>query len=113
MPRTTLCLSLSALFLFGCSRSVVLSDRSVVLAPSHAPKLAHTTDGSWMPSRSDISDLESRLPKFLEQRTTLKRSITEDYKQYVGIIRDGRHLVFLSAFTVPPGAPPVGGWQSE
>jgi hypothetical protein len=66
-----------------------------------------------MPSRSDISDLESRLPDFLAHHTTLNRSITEDYKQYVGITRVGRRLVFLSAFSIPPGARPVLGWRSK
>ena len=66
-----------------------------------------------MPSRSNISDMEKRLPDFLQHHTALKRSITEDYKQYVGITRAGRRLVFLSAFSIPPGASPVRGWQSK
>ena len=66
-----------------------------------------------MPSRSDISELEKRLPDFLAHQTTLNRSISQDYKQYVGIIRGGRRLVFLSAFSIPSDSPPVRGWQSK
>ena len=113
MYRVTLWLTLPALLIAGCSRAIVLSDHSVILAPSHAQELAHDADGSWMPSRSNISDMEKRLPDFLQHHTALKRSITEDYKQYVGITRAGRRLVFLSAFSIPPGAPPVRGWQSK
>jgi hypothetical protein len=66
-----------------------------------------------MPSRSDILEIEKRLPDFIAHHTPLHRSITDDYKQYVGIIRDGRRLVFLSAFSIPSDAPRVRGWQSK
>ena len=66
-----------------------------------------------MPSRSDISELEKRLPDFLTHHTALHRSIKDDYKQYVGIICSGKRLVFLSAFSIPSDAPRVQGWQSK
>ncbi|SRR6266568_8025636 len=113
MSRAIRWLSLSVLFLFACSRSIVLSERSVILAPSHARELVHSADGFWMPSRPDISELEKRLPDFLAHHTALHRSINDDYKQYVGIVRGGRRLVFLSAFSIPSDAPRVRGWQSK
>jgi hypothetical protein len=101
------------LLLFACSRSVVVSERSVILAPSHARELVHNADGSWLPARSDITELEKRLPDFLAHHTALHRSITQDYKQYVGIIRGGRRLVFLNAFNLPADAPIIPAWQQK
>jgi hypothetical protein len=71
------------------------------------------TYGSWMPSRLDISELEKRLPDFIARHTALDRSVTRDYKQYVGIIRGGRRLVFLSAFSIPEDAVSTPEWQQK
>jgi hypothetical protein len=106
-------LSLSVLLLVACSRSVVVSERTVILDQTHARELVHDANGSWMPSRSDILEIEKRLPDFIAHHTPLHRSINDDYKQYVGIIRGGRRLVFLSAFSIPADAPRVRGWQSK
>ena len=103
--------SLSVLLLFACSRSVVVSERSVILTPSYARELVQSANGSWLPSRSDIAELEKRLPDFLALHTALHRSISQDYKQYVGIIRGGRRLVFLNAFNLPADAPALPAWQ--
>ena len=66
-----------------------------------------------MPSRLDISELEKRLPDFIARDTALDRSVTRDYKQYVGIIRGGRRLVFLSAFSIPEDAVSTPEWQQK
>ena len=102
------------MFVFlACSRSIVVSERSVILAPSEARELPQSANGSWMPSRSVIAELERRLPDFVAQHTTLRRSVSDDYKQYVGIIRDERRFVFLSAFSLPSDAPKVPEWQRK
>jgi hypothetical protein len=85
----------------------------VILDQTHARELVHDANGSWMPSRADISELENRLPDFIARYTPLHRSVAGDYKQYVGIIRGGRRFVFLSAFSSPSDAPRVRGWQSK
>jgi hypothetical protein len=99
--------------LVGCSGPVVISQRSVILPQGNAHKLARTASGSWMPSFSDIAELEKRLPEFIAHHTYLHRSVADDYKQYVGIVRSGRRLVFVNAFSIPHDAAATPDWKRE
>lgn len=59
----------------------------------------------WNPSLNDVSDLEKRLPSFLDsvssQRPGMREGIRDDryLRQYVGIIRwNGKRLIYINAF---------------
>ena len=54
-----------------------------------------------------------RLPAFIATQKFMNRSVAKDYKQYVGIIRDNRRLVFVNAFIMPGDAAPPRGWRSR
>ena len=104
--RSRQCAAVCLLLSVGaCARPVVISSRSVILRPEQTSKLAGTTMAeAWMPSAATVRELEMRLPAFIAQRTTIHRSIADDYKQYGGIVREGRRIVYVYAFNIPAGS---------
>jgi hypothetical protein len=96
------------ILLGGCGdRPIVISERSVILTPRQMPKLTiRGVTGFWTPSAADVQELEKRLPDFIANHTSLHRLVSGDFKQYGGIIRAGRRLMYVNAFNIPPGSQP-------
>ncbi len=83
------------------------------MPPRYAPQLVRSVSSSWMPTRSDVAELEERLPDFVAHQSGFHRSVAGDYKQYVGIVRGVRRLIFVNAFSIPDGAPVTTDWKSR
>ena len=98
-------IALILMSLVGCSR------RSVILEARHAYELTGAAD-SWVPTRSEIAALEKQLPDFVRRETPLHRSISRDYKQYVGIVREGRRLICVNAWASLDGRE-TQGWRER
>ncbi len=64
-------------------------------------------DGLWTPSRTQIGELEKRLPSFVNGITTRPpaRPLDWFWIQYVGFLRNGRKLVEVNA--IPRDMPPI------
>lgn len=82
----------------------------VILPSSEAQAVTHLCSrtgpehvaGGWTPSESDIANVEKRLVDVSKmQRPGQQEAIPEPRsfrRQYVGIIVDGKHLIYLNAF---------------
>lgn len=99
-----------------------VSSRSVILKTKHGPELVkqcmenNVRDATefWMPSLVEVHELEERLPTFISERTSLGRSIIDDYKQYIGVTLHGRRLIFVNAIDSRgefSGADIIAGWK--
>jgi membrane protease YdiL (CAAX protease family) len=101
---------LSCAITLAGGNGTMVSPRSVILKAKHGPELVKAcmqTNISnvtefWAPSLADAQELEKQLPSFIAEHASLRRSIAEDYKQYVGVISKGRRLIFVSAFHIDP-----------
>ena len=70
-------------------------------------------EGSWTPTAGDIEQLEKRLPAALRAQPQAEQTDFGGvpigwWRQYVGIVRDGRRFIYGNFFTAPdprcPGA---------
>jgi len=94
--------------LLGCSKTRLVSSRSVILEPKDAPKVVKSCNpeippdiaGYWTPSIADAQQMEALLPDFL-LNSPIHRQFADYYRQYVGVIANGRKLVYVSAFITP------------
>jgi hypothetical protein len=104
--RVSLVVGLS--LLAACSRAQIVSPRSVILKPKDAPKVVKSCNpeippditGYWTPSIADAQQMEALLPDFL-LNSPIHRQFSDYYRQYVGVIADGRKLVYVNAFITP------------
>jgi len=56
--------------------------------------------GSWQPSKADIDGLEASLPQLVGLKADERRRIEHPeryFRQYLGIIRDGKKLIYVNA----------------
>jgi hypothetical protein len=105
MVRVALLLTLFSLAAYGANTMV--SPQSVILAAEFGPVLvkscwgespiAGDITGYWSPTISDAGQMEQALPAYLEH-SEVHRPFSDYYRQYVGIIANGKRLVFVSAF---------------
>lgn len=108
-----------------CSSALAQREKSVLLASSEAKVLAkqcsrHSPEkftGTWEPSRAVIKEMESNFSKIkkLEAKECCFEGAQienpdEFYMQYVGLILDGKKLVYISAFTT---SEPYEGWKKS
>lgn len=97
-------LIMGLLLLGGCSRAQFVSARSVIFPPESGPKVVWSCNtgipsditGYWMPSAADVEQMEALLPDFL-LHSPIGRNFSDYQRQYVGVIVNGRKLVFVSA----------------
>src|SRR6266571_1175119 len=91
------------------------SSQFTVLEGRHAQELARqcSRDGppefqdTWQPSELDIKELEARLPLLEKLKASLccikgarVKNVHDYYRQYVGIVVNGRKLVYINALAV-------------
>lgn len=94
--------------LAACSNGQRVSPHSVILKPKNAPKVIKSCNPEippditdyWTPSVADAQQMEALLPNFL-LNSPIHRQFSDYYRQYVGVIANGRKLVFVSAFVTP------------
>lgn len=109
----------------GCSTMVLPPGRSTVLPDSAAQELSRPCSrpgppafsGTWQPSKEDIAHLESKLRGLQGRRARLcclsgakLRDPGVYYRQYLGIVVDGKKLIYVNAFA--DGQPPAR-WLTE
>lgn len=102
-----------AAVLASCGVVTPMPGRSVVLPPEQAEYLLHpcsraapsSVDGTWPVTSEVIEKLEANLSKLTRVRAKecciLKARVQDPavyYRQYIGIIVDGRKLVYVNAF---------------
>jgi len=102
----------------------VTPDTGVVLDPEAAGDVRTVCsrpfpgglEGYWQPTLSDLKRLEAALPDFLEaQVPQLGRPLAATipiYRQYVGMYRAGRKVVYVNGFTAI-GDPDLLRWRTE
>jgi hypothetical protein len=104
---STISFGLLSTFLVGASTSdpIVVSDRAVILTCDQARRLVkqcsrtgpeNVTD-FWMPSLVEIDSLEKALPRFIADKSGLRKPISAYCRQYVGLIVNGRKLIYVNA----------------
>jgi hypothetical protein len=76
--------------------------------------------GYWMPSPADIHELDARLPAVLDSALATvnespgARRASQYYRQYVGLVRQGRKVIYVNGFhgafakRIDHGGGPVG-----
>jgi len=87
----------------------------VVLEGQHAQALSRqcSRDGppgfqdTWQPSERDIKELETQLPLLEGLKASLccikgarVKNVHDYYRQYVGIVVNGRKLIYINAFAI-------------
>ena len=104
--------------LSACSSFHLISGRSIVLSPSSAPSFRQLCsrpglpnfEDTWSPSPADIDRMErdfARLRRLRSRGCCLTnwriRDINSYYRQYVGVVVNGRLCIYINAFPVEPG----------
>ena len=102
--------------------------RSVLLAADQAAPMVQQCSravpritGSWIPTAKDIKRLERDLVRIKGQRASAccTQSAKMDdaskyFRQYAGVVRGGRRLIYVNAFLNPPGAgPDAVDWKQK
>jgi hypothetical protein len=78
---------------------VLTGESAVVLASEFFYNPAPRAKDIWQPSAGDIARLEKLLPEFMRRQKDLPRDyqpLHEYYRQYVGIVRDGKKVIGVS-----------------
>jgi hypothetical protein len=104
-------LSLVAATLAGCASAQVASSYTVLDASladeavQQCSRTAPTIEGSWTPSESDVLLLERHLPDLLDVTSTgcclsgiRLTDLGRHHRHYVGVIVEGRRLIYINAF---------------
>lgn len=72
--------------------------RGCVLEPLDSYRSELECDGVWLPSAADIAAAERGLTAFVAgEEPELARKLPSYYRQYLGIVRDGRRLIYINA----------------
>ncbi len=102
--------------------------RSVLLAADQAAPMVQQCSravpritGSWIPTAKDIKRLERDLVRIKGQRASAccTQSAKMDdaskyFRQYAGVVRGGRKLIYVNGFLHPPvGAPEEVNWKLQ
>lgn len=71
--------------------------RGCVLAPRDGYRFDLNCDAVWLPSAAEIAAAERGLAAFLAgEAPELARKLPSYYRQYVGIVRAGRRLIYIN-----------------
>jgi len=71
--------------------------RGCVLAPRDGYRFALNCDAVWLPSAAQIAAAERGLAAFVaDEEPELARKLPSYYRQYLGIVRDGRRLIYIN-----------------
>ena len=88
------------------NQSVVLDSTLATDLVSQCSRYAPIIEGSWNPSPPQIQDLENKLYKISEltsEKCCLGGEKVDDinkfYRQYVGVIINGKKLIYINAFS--------------
>lgn len=109
-------LFLISIVLLGCSssrnfqlspnQSIILDSTKAYETVRQCSRYAPTIEGSWNPSAKQIKELESLLYKVYDLKAVECCLIgveiidlNEFYRQYAGIIVDGKKLIYVNAFS--------------
>jgi len=72
--------------------------RGFVLAPREGYRSEFDCDGLWLPSAADITAAERGLASYVAgEAPELARKLPSYYRQYLGVVRDGRRLIYINA----------------
>lgn len=52
----------------------------------------------WTPAQADVTALETALIAYLPQAVTLSRPLSDYYRQYAGLVLDGRREIYANYF---------------
>jgi hypothetical protein len=74
------------------------SETASALSPCSRRSASGVTS-TWLPAMSDVVSAESRLKGYLNSR--LDRDLDNYYRQYVGIVIDGKRVLLIHAFQLP------------
>jgi hypothetical protein len=66
----------------------------------------------WRPSASEIAAIEQRLPALL-RGSGHEINLSQSYRQYLGIVRAGRKLIYLNAFDSRTWADYRTSWRNK
>jgi hypothetical protein len=123
-----------SLVLFGCGRAAsALPPEAVILPRSTVATMLHQCsrsaprpgEATWQPAESDVAALEAALPAALMSRPEIR---VEHYssepiwarfpqgwrRQYVGIVRGGRHFLYGNFYSGESAADSMGDrWRRE
>ncbi len=118
-PRLLLFFSLATSV--SCTEYRTLPDRSIILPGSDA--VAFQTlcsrpglqkfQGVWQPRQEDIDRMEKRFARLMRLRSQsccILRGRIQDvnayYRQYVGVVIEGRRFIYVNAYAAEPPTPP-------
>jgi len=84
--------------------ALVPSQNAAVVGQPCGPPL-HAAEGIWSPSQEDIRRLERQLNLVLEESLarsllpdSLRPAVNDYYRQYAGVIVNGRRLIYVTGF---------------
>lgn len=82
------------------------------LKPSLQPWLGDRLEGDWMPTSEQVLQAEAQLPGYIEAqgRADLSGQLGRYRRQYLGLILDGRRILYMNAFC---RALPDDRWREE
>jgi hypothetical protein len=102
-------LAISSLLVLLCqsaTASAVEKAAFAVLPPAQVVHLeslcsrdgpGHVTSG-WDPAFSQVRQAEARLPGFVAKNRRPERPLSEYYRQYLGVVIDGKKLIYVNLF---------------
>ena len=76
----------------------ILTGNEAELVLTQCSHYAPEASGFWQPAPADISELERRLPAWLSRQSHGPSKEMQYFRQYVGVIHDGRRFIYLNAF---------------
>jgi hypothetical protein len=82
-----------------------LPDHCAILPISQGQKLMRQCSRSspknvtdfWSPSPAQVIEIERLLPELL-WKNGIERGLSESYRQYLGVVSNGKKLIYLNAF---------------
>jgi hypothetical protein len=103
----------------------ILGKKGVIVTEAFLRESGLPAQGFWKPSRSELKEVERALPTFLRMQTRNRPTIKElveltalapkSRRQYVGMILDGRKVVWVNAIPQKPRkeVDPFANWKRE
>lgn len=96
-------------------RSVLLPDAQAAAVVQQCSRAVPRITATWIPKASDIRRLESDLKHLKGQRANACCSPSAQmddaqkyFRQYAGVVRNGRRLIYVNGFMQPPANGPDG-----
>jgi hypothetical protein len=106
--------------LAGCATTPLVPGRSVTLSGPMAYQIARPCsrpgppkfDDVWEPTQADIAEMEAHFGWLRRLRSTVcclpgaqVRNVNDYFRQYVGIVVNGRRLIYINAFAADEEPP--------